>query len=453
MRGPTTDARAGGEARRVAPARVIAWASWDWGSSGFNSVIVTFVFSVYLTDSVGDDLPGPLEAGTWYTISVAVAGLLIAALTPITGQRADSDGRHQRSLALFTGLVVICVLGLFWVRDDYHYFFLGTILMGLGSVFYEAASVFYNAMLREVSTPANVGRVSGFGWCMGYLGGIVLLLICYFGFVTSNGAASTGGLLGTRTDDGFNIRLVALVAAAWLAIFSFPLLSRRSEVPTRPQAARLGVLGSYRSLGNSVRQLIRRDRSTASFLLASAIFRDGLAGIFHFGAILAVLVYQLSPSDVLLFGVAANLVAAVGALVAGLLDDIYGPRSVIVVSLSGLLATGSTLLFVSGPRAFWTLGLILCLFVGPAQSSARTYLTRVARPGEVGRMFGLYAAAGRAVSFLSPGLYALGTVVFGDQRYGIIGILVVLASGLGILLRIPEPSCEVLSRPGPDSRV
>jgi UMF1 family MFS transporter len=195
--------------------QVFAWGLWDWGSSGFNTVIVTFVFSVYLTDSVGKDLPGPIEAGTWYTWSIAAAGVLIAVLAPVTGQQADAGGRRKRSLAVFSALVFLCIAGLFWVRDDYRYFFLGASLIGLGSVFFEVAAVFYNAMLRQISTPGNIGKVSGFGWSMGYLGGIFLLLICYFGFVSGESGSRTKGMLGISADGGFNIRLVALVAAVW----------------------------------------------------------------------------------------------------------------------------------------------------------------------------------------------------------------------------------------------
>ena len=148
----------------VTKKQIFSWALWDWGSSGFNTVIVTFVFSVYLTGTVGKDMPGSIEAGTWYTWSVAAAGVLIAVLAPVSGQQADVGGRRKRSLALFSALVFLSIVGLYFVRSDYHYFFLGAALIGLGSVFFEIGTVFYNAMLRQISTPANIGRVSGFGW-------------------------------------------------------------------------------------------------------------------------------------------------------------------------------------------------------------------------------------------------------------------------------------------------
>ena len=106
------------------------------------------------------------------------------------------------------------------------------------------------------------------------------------------------------------------------------------------------------------------------------------------------------------------------------------------------------LLFVSGPTAFWIFGLVLCLFVGPAQSSSRTYLGRLAPPGREGQMFGLYATTGRAVSFLAPTLFGVFTYVFGSDRAGIVGILVVLAAGLAALLPVRPPVDTAATAPG-----
>ena len=430
---------------RVTRGQIAAWGFWDWGSSGFNTVIVTFVFSVYLTGSVGTELAQVTgaSADTWYALSIGIAGLLIAVLAPVTGQRADANGRRRRSLAIYSALVAITIVGLFWVRDDYHYFFLGAALIGLGSIFFEIAAVFYNSMLRQISTPANIGRISGFGWSMGYFGGIFLLLFCYYGFISGDG--DTRGFFGVTTNGGLNIRIVALVAAVWFTLSALPVLFKIPEIPPGPKQRRVGFLAAYRILFRDIAALVRTDRQAAIFLLASAIFRDGLAGIFHFGAILAATVYGFTAGNVLIFGVAANVVAALGALAAGKFDDSIGPKRVIVISLCGLLISGFIVMFLSGPGPFWVLGLLLCLFVGPAQSASRTFMARLTTPGSEGQMFGLYATTGRAVSFLSPLLFALfAHVIFKADRAGIAGILLVLAVGLVLTLRIKAPSDRAL---------
>lgn len=412
---------------------VIAWSLWDWGSAAFNAVIVTFVFSVYLTDAVGDGLPGGISASSWLGWSIGGASLVIALLAPVMGQQSDASGHRKRSLALLTLSVIAVTALMFFVEEDYHFLWLGLLLIAVGTVLFELAQVPYFAMLRQVSTPETVGRVSGLGWAFGYLGGIVLLLIVYVGLI-----AGDGGLLGVSTDDGLNIRWVALVAAAWFLIFSLPVLFIVPELPADASPLpRTGFIESYRVVIFEVREMWRDERATCLFLIASALFRDGLTGVFTFGAVIAVSVYGFTDDSVIPFGIAANVAAAGGALVAGRLDDSLGPRRVIVISLTSMLAAGSVLLFVDGMAGFWVFGLVLCLFVGPAQSASRTYLVRLTPPGKEGQHFGLYAMTGRAASFLAPTLFGVFAFVFGDDRWGIVGIMLVLLVGLLALLRVP----------------
>lgn len=418
-------------AGRTRTGQVLAWSLWDWGSAAFNAVIVTFVFSVYLTDSVGKDLPGPVSASTWLGIAISAGALVIAVLAPVLGQRSDAGGHRRRSLALLTGAVVVVMALLFFVKDDYHYLWLGLLLLSIGTVLFELAQVPYFAMLRQVSTPEKVGFVSGVGWGFGYLGGIVLLLVVFVTLIQG------GGALGVSTEEGLNIRLVALVSAVWFLVFALPVLLVVPELPSGASPTpQVGFVESYRVLVHDVRTMWRDDRETLKFLIASALFRDGLAGVFTFGAVIAVSVYGFTNETVIPFAIVANVAAALGAIVAGRLDDRIGPRRVIVFSLVAMMVVGVVLVALEGRTAFWVFGLLLCLFVGPAQSASRTYLTRLTPVGKEGQNFGLYAMTGRAASFLSPALFALAVFLGGSDRWGILGILVVLAVGLVALLMV-----------------
>lgn len=422
---------------------VIAWGLWDWGSAAYNAVIVTFIFSVYLVEGVGADVPGPLRASSWLGLSSAAGAIFIAVLAPALGRGSDDRGARKKTLFWLTMAVIVVMLSLFFVENDWHFLWFGLVMMAAGSVIFELASVPYFAMLRQVSTPKNVGWVSGFGWAMGYLGGIVLLLICYFGFVAGEG--DTRGFLNITTENGMNIRVIALVSAVWFLAFAIPLFFAIPELPASTDASKekVSVMESYRRVWNDVKTMWRDDRDTLKFLIASAFFRDGLAGVFAYGAILAVSVYEIDAADVILFGVAANVMAAMGALIAGKFDDKVGPRAVITFSLIGMLIAGWILLWVEGPLMFWIHGLILCTFVGPAQSASRTYLTRITQPGREGQNFGLYAMTGRAVSFMAPLAFAV-TIFVGNlafdtdtDRWGIAGIMLILLIGLILLLRVP----------------
>ena len=211
------------------------------------------------------------------------------------------------------------------------------------------------------------------------------------------------------------------------------------EIPPTADIPRVGFLASYRVLIGDVVALFRADRHSVWFLLASALYRDGLVAIFSLGGVLAVSVYGLTKADVVIFGVAANVIAAIGAFAAGVIEDRTGAKPVIMVSLAALVAVSVAMLFAHGPAQFWILALILCLWVGPAQSASRTYLARLAPEGREGQMFGLYATTGRAVSFLAPGLFALFSSVFDSTRMGIVGISVVILSGLIALSRVKPP--------------
>lgn len=418
---------------------VVAWGLWDWGSAAFNAVITTFVFSVYITsDSFGSG------AGAKLGWALATAGVLIALLAPITGRRADTSGRRTFWLATNTALVIVASAGLFFVRPAPEYLWLGLFLLAAGNIFFEFASVQYNAMLNEISTPSTVGRVSGFGWGLGYIGGIVLLLIVFFGFIDPE-----VGLFGVTGEDGLDVRVTMLLCAVWTLVFSLPvILTIRDDKASRlPRGEAVGIVESYRQLFGTVRQLWHEDRNTAYFLLASAVFRDGLAGVFTFGGVLAAGTFGFSASEVIMFAVAANVVAGIATIAFGALDDWLGPKRVIVGSLACMLAAGSVIFFLHerGTTIFWVFGLLLCIFVGPAQSASRTFLARLIPEGKEGEIFGLYATTGRAVSFMAPaawsGFIVLGAGVTGvvsddAEHWGILGIMVVLAIGLALLLKV-----------------
>jgi UMF1 family MFS transporter len=419
---------------RIKRRMVLAWGLWDWGSSAYSAVITSFVFGPYVVRGVvGDAQPGGLSANTWLGIASATAGLLVAAIAPITGQRADASGHRKRSLAIWSALVIAVMLGMFSVKNEPSYLWIALVLLAAGAVFQEFAVVSYNAMLPQVSTPDTIGRVSGFGWAMGYFGGIFLLLICYVGFI-----APDVGWFGVSSAGGLNIRAVAVFSAIWFAVFAIPVLLAVPESPPGPKRRRVSFFASYRILLNDVKSLFRRDRNAVYFLIASALYRDGLAAIFSFGAILAVSVYGLGQSTVLIFGIAANIVAALGALGMGAVEDRIGPKKVIMISLIGLITTSLILLFARGATMFWIFGLILTLWVGPAQASSRSFMARLAPVGREGEMFGLYATTGRAASFLAPALFALFSGLFSD-RIGIVGIALVLLAGTLALAGVKSP--------------
>jgi MFS transporter, UMF1 family len=417
---------------RIPRSQVFSWALWDWGSASFNAVITTFVFTVYLTstDAFGGTDFVSAQLGWW----IGGAGLVIALLAPITGQRSDGSGRRKLWLAVNTYIVVVLSALMFFVEPKPGLLVLGLFLIAAGTVFFEFAAVNYNAMLHQVSTPKTIGRISGFGWAMGYFGGIVLLLILYFGFIHPE-----VGLFGVTGADGLSVRVSMLIAAAWFGLSALPLLFKVPEfqAPTTKRA-RIGFLRSYAILGRDIAKLWRESRPTLGFLVASAVFRDGLTGVFTFGGILAAGTFGFSGGDVIVFAIAANVVAGLSTLLVGSLDDRIGPKPVMVTALVGtILAALAVFAFHEGGTVvFWTFGLIMCLFVGPAQSASRSFLSRIVPAERQGEMFGLYATTGKAATFLAPTAFALFVTLFGAQVWGVLGIALILLVGLILLLPV-----------------
>ncbi len=432
------------EKTKILTRPIIEWSLWDWGSAAFNAVATTFVFSTYLTsDGLFTDSG---TANNRLSLGLTIAGLFIALLAPITGQRADRRGKGGVLLGWFTGGVVICMLAMFFISPESAIgpeaaLWLGIALLGLGNVFFEFASVNYNAMLNHLADKKDIGRISGLGWGMGYVGGIVLLLILYVGLIGPN-------LLGVTTDNSLNIRVAMVIAALWFGGFAIPVIAR----PPKPRVAHVdngekeNLIDSYKLLWGTVKRLYKEAPQTLFFLIASAVFRDGLAGVFTFGAILAKSAFGFSAGDIMIFAIASNIVAGLATILFGRIDDKAGPKVVIISCLACMSLAGLGVFFLHdrGPMVFWVLGLLLCVFVGPTQSASRSFLGRLIPPGREGEVFGLYATTGRAVSFLAPLMYGLflrigkanQTDPTADYTYwGILGIILVLI--VGLLLTLP----------------
>lgn len=408
--------------------QVFAWSLWDWGSAAFNAVATTFVFSVYLTSGLfGDEDEVSADLGT----ALLIAGIVVAVLAPATGRMADAGGRRKLWLGVNTGVVVLSLAGMVFVAPHEQFLLLGLTLLAVGNVTFEFASVSYNAMLNQISNKRNVGKISGFGWGMGYFGGIVLLALLLVGFIMPE-----VGWFGVTADESWNVRIAMLVSALWFAVFAIPVFFAVPEI-AKPKEKGTGLITAYRDLIRTLADLWKNHRSTLFFLVASAVFRDGLAGVFTFGAVIAAVSFDFEQTQVLIFGVAANVVSGIATVLGGLIEDRVGAKRIIVTSLVGMVVIALTVFFLAdqGTWVFWGFGLALTIFVGPVQSASRTYLARVIPPGKEGEIFGLYATTGRAVSFLAPLAFTIAVSWSGETIFGILGIALVLL--IGLLLVIP----------------
>jgi UMF1 family MFS transporter len=384
--------------------------------------MISFVFSVYVTGTVAGD---SARGQTTWADAQTLTGLVLALLAPLMGAWADRSRNRRAMLTVATLLVIVCIAGGWFVRPHPEYLTLGVGLLAVAAVISEIGAVFYNGMLLQISDKTNIGRVSAIGWGAGYLGGVLCLVMVLFGFVLN------GGLLGLPRTDLVNIRAVALFAAAFMLVFCLPVMlwgPNRAEVRDRES---FGVLTAYRDIGRRIGRMWRDERGLLHFLIASAVFRDGLVAVFSFGGVIAAASYGFSQTEVIYFGLAANVIALAGTWGLSGLDDRFGPRWVIIGALLVMIVAGFVLIAVHTSVSFWVCGLVISSQVGLVQSASRTLLARIAPPGEENETFGLYATTGRVASFIAPALVGLFTRLLGVD-WGILGIVATLALGLAI---------------------
>ena len=409
--------------------REFAWSLYDWANSAFPTVVTTFVIATWFAQAVA---PDPVSGQAMWGWMQTAAGLAIAFLSPVLGAVADAGGRRRLMLALCTLATAAFTAALWFARPEAAFALYALACVGLATVAFEVGTVFYNAMLPDVAPPARMGRVSGLAWGLGYAGGLVCLVICLFGLIRPDPAP-----FGLDKAAGETVRATALLVAAWLLAFGWPvLLAVREPAGPRPgwgAAAR----GGLRELGAVLRGLGTRP-AMRRFLLARLLYTDGLNTLFAFGAIFAAGVHGMGFQDVLMFGIAMNVSAGIGAALSGLVEDRVGSKRMVLAALAALAAIGTALVLVESRTAFWWLALAMGLFFGPAQSASRTLMARLAPPGEVAAHFGLFALSGRITGFLGPAVLAAVTAWSGSQRAGMATTAGFIALGGLILAGVRE---------------
>lgn len=415
-------------AARSGTAGRVAWALYDFANSSYAAVIQTFVFAAYFTQKVAAD---PARGEQLWGYAVAAAGLLVAVGGPVLGAIADHTGRRKPWIALFTLLVVVSAALLWFVEPTPSHTTRAIWLVGLGIVGTEFAELFYNAMLPSLAPVERIGRWSGWAWGLGYLGGLLCLILALVVFILPAKRA------GAEGDVSLAVRNTCLLVAAWHFVFALPLLFLTPDEPDKGVSWRTATRRGLSQLADSVRQA-RRHANLFRFLIARMIYADGLATLFAFGGIFAAEAYGMDTEHVLRFGIALQVSAGVGSAIFSWADDKVGGRATILLSLVLLVPVTTAALLVHDAGAFWVLGTGLGLFVGPVQAASRSYLARMA-PVEIrNEMFGLFALSGRATSYVGPLLVGVLTGASGSARVGLLVVPALLLLGLLLLLGVPR---------------
>lgn len=451
-----------------APQRGIwGWMLFDWAQQPFHTLIITFVFAPYFAAAVAPDAARGQELWGYAT---GIGGLLIALSSPVLGAIADASGPRKPWIFAFSVIgVVACWMLWFAVpgMDDLTPVLLAVALAVFGMEF---AAVFNNAMMPSLVPRAELGRLSGSAWGLGYIGGLITLVLV-LGFLSAS--PETGRtLLGFEplldSDKALREgdRAAGPLTAIWYAIFILPMFLFTPDVARRPAVAGAVRAGLAR-LGQTLRRL-PAERSYFGFLLSSMFYRDALNALYAFGGIYAAGVLGWSIIQIGIFGILANITGALGAFLGGRADQRYGPKA--VVSLSILILSFCCLLVISTTPsqvlfvvvgeasrlpdiAFYVAGGLIGAAGGAIQAASRTLLVDQVERDRVTEAFGLYALSGKATTFIGPLSIAFVTAFFASeafdlsaqevQRLGVTPVIVLFAIGLALLPLVKSRHREV----------
>lgn len=431
----------------------ISWALYDWAAQPYFTVVLTFIFGPYFQNFVA---PTVEKGQAWWGYGQAIAGLLVAVTGPVVGAIADVRGQRKPWVLLANAMMVLG-LSATWIAAPGESQLVPLILTGmvLASLGSEYGVVFTNAMLPGLAHSHEMGRLSGFGWGMGYLGGLVMLII-----VLTQLALPDVPALGLDKASHEPDRLVGPLAALWLVIFSLPLFlyvpdGKKNSVPAL-KAVKEG-LGSLWKLAREMPGF----RNIALFLISRMAYYDGVTAVYTFGGLYAAGTFSWELVELGVFGIILVFMGAIGVFIGGVMDDKLGSKPTILLSILGigvavlgfLSITQDTVLFFisvtptgdveglfasSAEKVMIVFGCIAGFFLGPVQSASRTLMARLAPEENMTACFGLYALTGRATVWVAPALIAIATDLSGSRRVGIGMILVMLLVGLALLLKVKE---------------
>lgn len=412
---PAADARA--------PRReIVSWCLYDFSSSAFNTLMLTFIFNRFFVDVIVAE--GNRGTVLW-TRALTISAVVVALAMPVLGAVADFSGRKKTFLVVSALQAITFTTLLFFVGPGQAV--AAMVLFVIANIGFESSNVFYSAFLPELTDSRNIGRVSGAGYFTGYIGGLLSLGI---------GLGMIRGWL--PTENYLHVRATILLVAAWYLLFSMPMfLLVRERAPRRSAPFGTYVREGFHRLGTTIGHL-GTFREPAKLIIARMIYNDGLVTIIAMASIYAGAVLGMPLEDVLAMGIVLNLAAGLGAFAFGFVDDRIGGKKTIIITLVFLIAAGVIGVATESVRGFWIAATLIGLMMGPNQSASRSLLARMVPDSKQTEFFGLFAFSGKLSSLFGPLVYGTVVAATGDHKLAISSIIAFFAAGLVVLLFVRE---------------
>lgn len=403
---------------------IVAWSLYDFANSSFSTIVLTFLYSTYFMQEIAVDNIVGSNQWMW---AVTISGIVVALLSPLLGAIADRRGLRKRFLLVSAICCIVSTIGLYFPLPGQV--LPALIIFAVANTAIELGNVFYNAFLPDISTEQNIGRISGWAWGLGYVGGILSMILAYVALVSPDNP-----WFGFTKDAGQNFRAANLLVALWFTVFCIPIFLYVKE--TRTQRSESSI-GPYRVLLATLHD-IRRHPQIARFLIARLVYNDGLVAIFSFGGMYAAGTFGFTFKEIMVFGIVMNLAAGIGAFVMGSVDDRFGGKLTIYITLVAFLLGTIGAVAAGSQLIFWISSITISLFAGPNQSASRSLMGRFVPKDKVNEFYGFFSFSGKATAFLGPLMIGELTLAFESQRVGVASLVLLFVVGGILMTRVNE---------------
>jgi UMF1 family MFS transporter len=397
--------------------QILSWTLFDFANTAFYVLILTVGYPLYFKKIVAQDAPGDALWGLAFSLSM----LIVALLSPVLGAVADYGAGKKRFLGLFTALCIGATAGLYFVEASMIVW--GMALLILANIGFEAGLVFYDAFLPEITTERSYGRVSGYGFAVGYIGSLATLLVAlplYHG--------------GFEPDNLLNVRISFLLAAVFFLVFAVPLFL---WVPDRQRFASVKldfIAIGFRRIRSTFRQFSQY-RNIARFLFAYFIYIDAINTIIIFSSIFADETLHLTVREIIFFFLEVQTTAIIGSVVFGFLADKYGHKQALTLALLLWLGVVLVAYGTTEKTMFFVVGGLAGIALGSSQSSSRSLMSSLVPHDKRTEFFGFYSFFGKASAIIGPALFGVLSSAI-NQRVALLAVGALLLAGLVLLQRV-----------------
>ena len=408
---------------------VFSWCMYDFANSAFPTLIVTVAYSVYFKKIV---VGGGGSGDFLWGVSLSIAMILSVTITPPLSAIADGRSTRKRFLILFA---YICVLATAFLGNvTAGMIFVGMALFIIATAAFESSLIFYNSFLPDVSTPQTIGKVSGWGWGLGYLGGLLCLFLV---------KPLLSGGFSQENLPFFRVSFVAV--AGFYGLFTIPLIFGLRETKTNSTKPR--EKGAFAELWKTLRDT-RKTPGALKFLIAFFLYNDGIVTVISFSSIYAVSTLKFSMGEVLSLFIMVQVSAGVGAFALGYLTDAWGPRKTILLTLVNWCVVVIMAYFTDSKYVFLGVSLLAGLSLGSSQSASRALMASYIPEKKAAQSFSFYGICGKMSSVLGPLVFGGVSALTGDQRTAILSVLAFFLVGGALLWLTPEIRKSALPNQG-----